>query len=165
MGKEVISFPLPPLPGPAHTTGADDLLAALESDPLRGLSDDKVVELQSKYGPNRIKPPAKPNVRPPSLPPFFSPSLGLHTRARFERQDRYSNGFPCHTSPSCFLGPPLPPSTRPNPLVFVQTDWACLSSLALRFVRIEPFSLGNSSVVKSPTPCASSSSRRVRIRS
>lgn len=63
MGKKATFIaPLAPLPGPAHTTSADELVKSLQSDVLKGLDETKVKELQTKYGPNQIKPPAAPSV-------------------------------------------------------------------------------------------------------
>jgi hypothetical protein len=62
--KDLVVTPTPELPGPPHVTAAEELVSALESDIHQGLSEDAAASLLQKYGPNQIKPPAKPNVRP-----------------------------------------------------------------------------------------------------
>jgi hypothetical protein len=62
--KDLVVTPTPELPGPPHVTSAEELVSALESDIHQGLSEDAAASLLKKYGPNQIKPPAKPNVRP-----------------------------------------------------------------------------------------------------
>jgi hypothetical protein len=63
--------PSPPLPGPAHTTDADAIVEALESNVRLGLSESKAAELKNTYGLNQIKPPEKPSVRISSSSPSF----------------------------------------------------------------------------------------------
>jgi len=69
--------PAPPLPGPAHTTEAELIVQALESDVRLGLSDAKALELKGIYGLNQIKPPEKPSV---SLRLLLLPYLELPGR-------------------------------------------------------------------------------------
>lgn len=60
--KKAFVAPPPPLSGPAHTTENEVLVKDLGSDIQLGLSEDKIADLQSTYGPNQIRPPPKPSV-------------------------------------------------------------------------------------------------------
>lgn len=93
MAKKVEELaPAPPLPGAPHTVHTDELLKALGANAERGFTDAQAKDLQacvllvppisqrlglfadprdaapSKYGPNQLKPPEKPSVRPVGAP-------------------------------------------------------------------------------------------------
>lgn len=51
-----------PLFAPAHTLDAGEVINALGSNVLRGLSMTKVEQLLEKWGPNRLKPPVRPSL-------------------------------------------------------------------------------------------------------
>ena len=51
-----------PLSALAHTIDAGEVVDALDSDVLRGLSTVKVEQLLEKWGPNRLKPPVRPSL-------------------------------------------------------------------------------------------------------
>lgn len=105
----VFIAPSPPLPGPAHTTDAEAIVQALESDVRLGLSDAKALELKTTYGLNQIKPPAKPSVSLPS-PRFFPLSFSC-SRALDELAVRAGISLPGLTF---FFSPPPSSSSHGN---------------------------------------------------
>lgn len=50
------------MPFKPHTVPASKVTAALEVDPKIGLSEDEAARRLAIYGPNRLKPPAKPSM-------------------------------------------------------------------------------------------------------
>lgn len=51
-----------PLPSPAHTLDAGEVVITLNSHVMRGLSTTEVEQLLQKWGPNRLKPPVRPSL-------------------------------------------------------------------------------------------------------